>query len=237
MPVIDVRGDAQCVWDVLQAGGVAIIPLDVAYANVAQTPDALARIYRAKGRSVAKPSGMFGSYELMRDIHLMGEREREIVAAVTQDYDLPFSIVAPFRADHPFFAKADPRLVAQSSKAGTLDMLMNAGPIHDEIARLSLAHQFPVFGNSANRSLSGSKFRLEDIESEVRAVADVEIDYGLCRYANDEGVSSTIVAFPKFEVLRYGCCYAQIRDIFQRHFHIELPPKPVGETVMGAARG
>ena len=120
---------------------------------------------------------------------------------------------------------------------GTLDMLINAGPLHNALARMAWERQFPIMGSSANRSLSGSKFRLQDIEPEVRAAAAIEIDYGLARYANAEGISSTILSFPKVEVLRFGVYYEQIRDILGRHFRIELPPKPAGRQILGAALG
>ena len=45
---------------------------------------------------------------------------------------LPLSIVAPFDAAHPLFTKVAPFVLANSTKAGTIDLLMNAGPTHDE---------------------------------------------------------------------------------------------------------
>ena len=237
MGVLDIRSDAERVWQAMQAGGVAIIPLDVAYGIFAQKPEAVRRIFEAKGRSATKPSGSIGSIAIMREVQVLTPRCLDIARALAEDYDLPFSPVAPFRADHPFFAKLDPFALARSTKAGTLDMLINAGPLHNELARLAWDRQFPIMGSSANRSLAGSKFRLADIEPEVRAAAAIEIDYGLVRYANDAGISSTILSFPNVEVLRYGVCYPQIRDILARHFGVELPPKPAGPVIVGAARG
>ena len=237
MPVLDVERDAERVWSVLQDDGVAILPLDVAYGIFAQRPGAMRRIFEAKGRSFSKPSGSIGNLEIMREVLVLDQRARDIASAIVDDYGLPFSPVAPFRADHPFLARLDPFCLERSTKAGTLDMLLNAGPLHNALARLAWERQFPIMGSSANRSLSGSKFRLADIEPEVRAAAAIEIDYGLSRYANAEGISSTILSFPKVEVLRFGVCYAQIRDIVSRHFRIELPPKPEGRPIQGAALG
>lgn len=42
-----VERDAQRVFDVVRGGGVALIPLDVAYALVSSTPDSVRRIYAA----------------------------------------------------------------------------------------------------------------------------------------------------------------------------------------------
>ena len=66
MSVLDIEGDAARVWAVLQAGGVAIIALDVAYGIFAQKPAGVRRIFEAKGRSFTKPSGSIGNLEIMR---------------------------------------------------------------------------------------------------------------------------------------------------------------------------
>ncbi len=234
---LDIDGDAERVWQVMQDGGVAIIPLDVAYGVFAQRPDAVRRIFEAKGRSFTKPSGSLGNLEIMREILVLRPGDREIAEAIVGDFGLPVSVVAPFRADHPFLSGLDPFCIERSTKAGTLDMLLNAGALHDALARLAWERQFPIMGSSANRSLSGSKFRLEDVEAEVRAAADIAIDYGLVRYANAEAISSTIISFPQIEVLRFGACYEQIRDILRRFFKIDLPPRPEHGLIRGAAFG
>lgn len=224
MPVIDPDRDAEQVFAVLQKGGVAVVPLDVAYAVFGGNGDAIRRIFAAKGRSFTKPNGMMADLELFSEVHLVGERERDIVRAVTDDYGLPLSVVAPFRADHPIFATADAFTMERSTKIGTLDLLINAGPLHRAISRISRERLRPVLGSSANRSLTGSKYRLQDVDAEVRAIADIEIDYGLSRYANPLGISSTIIDLKTFEVHRHGVCFDQIADILRRHFGIELPP-------------
>ena len=84
-----------------------------------------------------------------------------------------------------------------------------------------------LFGSSANLSLHGTRFRVEDIEPEILAVADVVIDYGLMKY-HPWAASSTLLNCETCEVVRYGSCYENIADILQRHFRISLPPRPAG---------
>ena len=67
----DVAADAARVLDTLAAGELAILPLDVAYAFVGQSADAIRRLFAAKGRSHDKPSGMFGDAALSRELHLL----------------------------------------------------------------------------------------------------------------------------------------------------------------------
>ena len=143
---------------------------------------------------------------------------REMVGQV----GLPFSVVAPFRQGHPLLAHVDPFVLQSSSKAGTLDMLLNAGQMHDEIARQAGDRSMPVFGSSANLSLSGSKYRLGDVDHVVRQAADVAFDYGLSQYANHQGRSSTIIDFRDFSVIRVGVRFAQLRQAFKDRFDVAL---------------
>lgn len=210
----DVQDEARQVLDVLDGGGIAVVPLNVAYAILGRTEAALRRIFAVKKRSFDKPSGMFGCAAASADLHRLDDRGKAVRQALIEEADLPFSIVAPHVAEHPLLAGVDPFVLETSTKGGTMDMLLNAGPLHNALAELSHARGTPVFGSSANRSLSGSKYRVADIEPEVLAAADIVVDHGLCRDHNDRGLSSTILDFRDFTVVRAGCRYAagEVRD-------------------------
>ncbi len=106
-------------------------------------------------------------------------------------------------------------------------MLMNSGPFHAEISRLSLERGHPVFGSSANRSLTGTKFRIEDIEPDIRAIADICIDHGIRKY-HLYRASSTLLDIETMAVVRYGAAFELIADVLLRYFRIDLPPPPPG---------
>ncbi len=216
--------DAEAVYDVIIEGGIAIVPLDVAYAIVGHKSSAIKKIFSIKKRSFDKPSGMFACMDHSLKIHQMGDIEREIQRSLFNEYDLPFSVVAPFDATSPELAGVDPYVVSTSSKAGTLDMLLNAGLFHNIFSQLCYDRGRPAFGSSANLSLMGSKFRVVDIEPELVDVADIVIDHGTSKYANPEGVSSSIIDFRDFTVVRYGCCFDRIEEIFKERFSIQLRP-------------
>ena len=217
-----VEADATRVLDAMGAGGVAILPLDVAYAVIGTTPEAIRTIFAVKHRSYDKPSGMFATAELSRDLHVLPPEHHAIAPVIVRDYGLPFSIVAPFRADHPLLRDVDRFVLQSSTKTGTLDMLINAGPWHDAVARLAVARGVAVFGSSANRSLTGSKYRLADIEPEIRDVATVAINGGTSKYANPEGLSSTIIDFRDFRFVRRGVRWQELGAIFQERFGITV---------------
>jgi len=222
VPAERLQADVAALLEVLYDGGVGIVPLDVAYAVLAAREDGIRRIFAAKQRSYDKPSGMFANAETSAELHLMPAAHHGMVRELITQVGRPFSVVAPFREDHPLLRSVDPFVLQSSSKAGTLDMLLNAGQFHDEIAAQAMAQGRPVFGSSANTSLGGSKYRLAEVDAPVREAADISFDYGRSRYANPEGRSSTIIDFRDFSVIRVGVCFAELQQAFLDRFGIEL---------------
>lgn len=220
------KADIERLSRALDDGGFGIVPLDVAYAVVATMPKGIRRIFEVKHRSYEKPSGMFGNWQLSREIHLMDDRRHTIVREMIEAEQLPFSVVAPFRADHPLFAAVDPFVMKNSSKNGTLDMLLNAGQFHDVIAEASMMRGKAVFGSSANLSLTGSKYRLEDVETPIRNAAAIEFDYGRSKYSHKDGLSSTIIDFSDFTVVRIGHRFERLAQAFASRFGVTLKTVP-----------
>ena len=221
-PSKQLRTDVTLLLDTIAAGKVAIAPLDVAYAVNACTEAGVRRIYAAKKRSYEKPGGLFANVAMSRAIHIMDDWKHDLAETIVREENIPFSIVAPFKTRHEFFSRVDPFVMQSSTKAGTMDMLLNAGQFHNEIARQSLERGMPVFGSSANTSLQGSKYRYEDIEAPVREAASVFFDYGVSKYANPEGYSSTIVDFRDFSVIRVGVVFDRVAAAFRKHGKVEI---------------
>jgi hypothetical protein len=155
----------------------------------------------------------------------MDEHKKAIVRAVTVKHDLPLSVIAPFRREHPFLRNLDPFVLNNANKDGTLNLLLNAGRLRTRISCISYEAMTPLVGSSANISLTGSKYRVEDIEPEMIAAADIVIDYGLSRYHNPLGRSSTMLDFRDLSVVREGVCFERIRDVIRDEFDIELQAK------------
>ena len=152
----DVAAQSKELLDVIEGGGVAILPLDVAYAIVGNSEDSIRRIFTAKNRSYEKPSGMFSNFDLLEEIQIMEDWKKDIVRAVIFDNDLPMSTVAPFHADHAMYKNVAPFVLQNSTKLGTIDMLLNAGVFHNEMTRQSLERGMPVF--TVNFILITSRF-------------------------------------------------------------------------------
>lgn len=223
MAIVDHRAEARRAFATMQEGGVAIIPNDVGYAAMATHYDALKRIFDSKGRAPSKLNAMVGHQRLHERLHRCSTRAREIVQAITQDYDLPLGVIAPADMSDPFLARLDPRIVAASTREGTLLMLMNAGQFHHALCELSEAADAAVFGSSANRSMHGTKFAVADIEPEILAIADRVIDYGVLKY-HPYQCSSTLLDVETLKVYRKGIAYGGILWILKRHFDIDAAP-------------
>tara|TARA_R110002167_G_scaffold59816_1_gene169489 strand:- start:37 stop:753 length:717 start_codon:yes stop_codon:yes gene_type:complete len=223
----DIVGDAARAFAVLRDGGAAVLPMDVGYSLIGGSEAALRRIFEAKQRGPSKLNAMLGDQVIHEEVHRIDSRGREAVAALCGDYDLPLGAIAPARLDHPLMAALTPGALQASTKDGTVVMLLNAGPFHAEICRLSREAAHPLFGSSANMTLSGTKFRVEDIEPEIAAVADIVIDHGLRKY-HLYRASSTLLDLRNMEVVRFGSCYELIADVLKRHFRIDLPSPPEG---------
>jgi tRNA A37 threonylcarbamoyladenosine synthetase subunit TsaC/SUA5/YrdC len=226
MAVFDVAGDARRAFNVLRRGAVAVVPHSIGYAALGGSGAALRRIFDAKQRGAAKRNAMVANLTIQNDVHQCSPRGRDIVYAIIEDYDLPFGCIAPYRPDHPMLVELDAETLDASTQDGTLAILLNAGRFHAELTRLSEESMFPLFGSSANLSLSGTKFKVEDIEPEIMAIADIVIDHGLQPF-HSYRASSTLLNVETLEVSRVGSCYADIAYILKRHFGVDLPPAPV----------
>ena len=212
------QADAQEIISVVAGGGIAVFPVDVGYAIVGNAEAAIARIFACKKRSFEKACGMFSNRDMLVNLSRLDERSIAIVDTVTRKHGLPFSVVVPYKVEHPFFSGLSSLTRQWSSRGDTIDMLLNAGALHDEVARLSWERGMPVLGSSANTSLTGSKYRLVDVEQPVRDEADLLVDYGATKYSHPGGMGSSIIALPSLRPIRRGIEFDRICDIIRDEF-------------------
>ena len=230
MSTLDIQGDARRAIDVIKKGGIALVPNDTGYALCGASMDPLKKIYDTKRRGSHKRNAMAADLETQRDLHTLPRRAQEMVEAIVVDHDLPIGVIGSFRPDHPLIMKLDDEAVRASTAVGTLGVLLNAGAFHKELTRLSREEVVPLFGSSANLSGSGTRFRVEDIQPELRAIADITIDYGL-RKGYIYKRAGTLINFDTMEVVRIGVGYDLIADVLKRWFDVELPADPGVEAL------
>jgi tRNA A37 threonylcarbamoyladenosine synthetase subunit TsaC/SUA5/YrdC len=230
----DTAGAVRAMWDVLAGGGVVICPAQGGYTIAAPgTKEGGALINGAKGRPAHKRLGLMMGERLEREIHILDESKREIADCLTKDYNLPIHVIARFRADHPFIAQLDSETLKLCTANGTITSAVNMGGFFlDAInKRGDEGTLFPVFASSCNRSGTAPKYRVDDIEPEVIAAADLVIDYG-----PQDGYSrttSTQINFETMELVRWGRAFDSIAWVLKHHYGIELPPDPGRDVAPG----
>lgn len=225
MTRLDIAGDARRTLDVVRRGGIAIVPNDTGYACCGASMDPLQKIYNTKQRGSHKRNAMAADLETQRDLHRLSPRAQEMVEAIVVDHDLPLGVIGSFRADHPLMLKLGDEALRASTAVDTLAMLLNAGPFHKELTRLSREEVVPLFGSSANLTGTGTRFAVEDIQQEIRDIADITIDYGLRKYHTYRR-GGTLINFDTMQVVRMGACYELIAGVLKRWFNVDLPPDP-----------
>ncbi len=151
----DIKADARRVFEVLQAGGIAITPSAMGYALASSTPQALEKMFVTKKRGAHKRHAMGGNYALHKQLHVMRPEHAEIVRHLTQDVDLPLAVIAPYDSDHPMFKHIDQSTLEALTVDGTLAMLINGGALQDEVTNLMMEAKLPFLGSSANISGTG----------------------------------------------------------------------------------
>jgi hypothetical protein len=153
-----------------------------------------------------------------------------MVRLLTVDLDLPVGVVASYQPDHPIIQKIPQDLMHESSIDGTMAMLVNGGEFQEELSKLATDAELPLLGSSANLTGTGTKVAIEEIEPEIRAVADIIVDYRRQKYSHPRP-SSTMMNFDELRVLRFGACYEVIQDVFSRFYGLSLPNDP-GQDIL-----
>ena len=184
------------------------------------------RIFALKQRPQTKPNGVIGNLDIFHAVLKTAPRDRDLVHCIVRDHDLPLSVIAPFHTGHDWLRTVEYGALRRATKGDTMDLLINAGPLHNALARMSWESASPLMGSSANVSLTGSKFKLSDVQESLKQGCDIVLDYGTSRYANDDAIGSTIIELPSWKVLRWGGCFEQQAALVRQHFNVELPPRP-----------
>ena len=218
------RADIARLFDALAGGGIGIVPLDVAYAVVATTPSGIRRIFEVKRRSYEKPSGMFGNWRHEpRDPSRWTSGGMPWSARLVEQEKIPFSVVAPFRTDHPLLAGGrslrDGRTHRRAARSTCCSMpassTRRSPKARSPAAPRCLARRRICRSPAANIATRISS-------QPIRDAAAIHFDYGQSKYAHKDGLSSTIIDLPIFSVIRVGHCFERLKRAFATRFGVTL---------------
>lgn len=188
----DVQGIAAAV-DLLRGGGLVAVPTETVYGLAARADraEAVARIYRAKGRPDFNPlivhvSGLAEAEALAR----LDDRARALAAAF---WPGPLTLVLPKREDAP---------LAEAVTAGLPTVALRS-PAHPAMRAVLVATGLPLAAPSANRSGGVSPTSAAHVLASLGERVDLILDGGDCA----QGIESTILALREgggWQVLRPG---------------------------------
>ena len=165
---------------ILRDGGLVAMPTETVYglAARADSTDAVAQIYRTKGRPDFNPLIVHvASLDMARALAVFDEAAEKLAE---QYWPGPLTLVLPLRAGSA---------IAPAVTAG-LDTIALRQPGHPVAARLLAEVGLPLAAPSANRSNAVSPTRPEHVLESFGVDAPPVIDGGAC----EAGLESTIVA-------------------------------------------
>ncbi len=164
----------------LRAGELVVLPTETVYglAARADSAEAVARIYRNKGRPDFNPLIVHvASLDMARELACFDERAEELARRY---WPGPLTLVLPLRAGAP---------VAAAVTAG-LPTIALRQPAHPVAAQLLHELGLPLAAPSANRSYGISPTRPEHVQASLGEACPPILDGGPC----EAGLESTIVA-------------------------------------------
>lgn len=206
---------ARAVVDILQNGGLAVVPLDVSYAFLAGEARALDRIYRLKLRPPDKRCSLLATWSHYVDIARESEPDVARVQRVVE-------------AGHPIGVLTTPRWESATARAipqeciqhllkdDKLAVFMNMGGMSEALIAAADAAGMRLFGSSANISGSGNSFSIEEVPDPLLDAVDIVCEAGPCKYANPERLASSIVDTRTGKLTRRGILHGEIEALLHR---------------------
>ena len=92
MSVLDIQGDAQEAFQILQNGGTCILPMDVGYAFLGGSFDSVMHIFNTKKRANTKYNAVIGNMDHHKALHVVSSRGSQNDSPIVAADDLPLGI-------------------------------------------------------------------------------------------------------------------------------------------------
>jgi len=202
---------AERVLDVIENGGLVVVPFDVSYAFLAGALEPLQRIYELKLRPGSKACPILASWEHFERMARSTADESARIKRVV-DAGLPVGVLATPDWTSPVAQPIPEDCRPLLERDGRVALFLNMGGMSGDILAAADRRDLRIFGSSANISGTGNSFALEEVPTSILDSTDLICDAGRSKYANPERVSSTIVDLGTGEIVRAGILYEEIKE-------------------------
>jgi L-threonylcarbamoyladenylate synthase len=180
------------VVEVLRHGGLVAIPTETVYgvACDAANPDAVAKLYAAKGRPSFNP--LIAHVANLDMARLEGQFNAAATALAKAAWPGPLTLVTPLAETHS---------VCDLARAGLATVALRQ-PAHPVAANVLAQFGGPLVAPSANPSGRISPTCADHVASDLGKRLDLILDGGTCKIGVESTILSCLDATPK--ILRYG---------------------------------
>jgi tRNA A37 threonylcarbamoyladenosine synthetase subunit TsaC/SUA5/YrdC len=196
----------------VKAGDLAVVPLDVSYAFLGGSLDALERIYELKLRPASKPCPILASWEHFVDVAAATDDEIARIKPVI-DAKLPVGVLVKPKHESVVLQAIPRDCSDRLIRNDQIALFMNMGGMSVDLITVANREGVVLFGSSANISGTGNSFSVREIPETMLAATDIVCESGTCKYANSERLASTIVQLDTGELTRRGILHKEIAQL------------------------
>lgn len=200
--------DADRVYKVLRADGVALVPLDVGYGLLAITELALRRVRDLAGRPRSRVMIIADAAIFDDVVQPLHPEVRRWLAQTTQI--TPLVVTTAFDPGSRLLATQTPALRAQTTADASIATLHNPGALVAAIATRAHADARLVYTVPATTPGRGQRYTVAEVPQLMRLGVDVIVDRGRTRYTDDARCGATVLDLETGMFSRAGINRAQL---------------------------
>lgn len=219
---ISILPDVSRVFEVLQQGGVVVLPSQLGYAILAMTVPAIETFYALKGRPLDKPSGILATPALFSET-----TDSEFTPDISK-FRLPVGFIEVPKWDHPVIQS----LPSFSSMNGAIGFFFNLTPFMTQLAEYAWRENCLITISSANKSGTGNSLEFEKLHSDFKRQAALVIEGDDLSWRKERGtfdkITSTIIDLTQKKLIRNGVFADRIKaraiELNMIRDHLEVLP-------------
>ena len=186
------------VYDVISKGGVALIKLNVAYALIGHTCEAVHHIFELKRRPPERKGVMLGNPNLFKELSISLYHKR------VEGFTYPVGLVT--KINHA--SKYASQIPDEAKHNERVAIFVNMGELGYRVSNYAFTKGKLIFGSSANISNAGNHYSFDEVEDEIRKNVDFAVDLGQTEFQelrpDGKGYSSTMIDLENDLLLRRG---------------------------------